>query len=122
MLAILAAAASPALAQLPPATPPLPANPAQLLIQALLSLGIVVALIWGAYWVLRRTAGQGCRNAHAGPAEVLQSIPLQGGWVLHVARVGGRIVAFTCGPGGSAAVAELDDVSLPELSDAGDEP
>lgn len=121
-LIILCAAASPALAQAPPAAPPFPANPAQYLIQALLSLGIVVALIWGAYWLLRRAGGQTSRAAHRGPAELLQSIPLQGGYALHVARIGGRLVAFTCGPGGSAPVADVDEAAATNIPEPEGEP
>lgn len=86
----------------------LPHSPAYYLLQALLSLAVVIALIYGATWLLRRVGPGRTTAGTDGPAELLQSVPLQGGYVLHVARVGKKLLALTCGPGGVAAV-EVDD-------------
>ena len=49
----------------------------------------------------------------AGPVEVLQSLPLSGGYTLHIVRVGERTLAVTCGPGGVA----VTDAALPPADD-----
>jgi len=97
MLIPVAATAQPAAP-----TPGLPASPTHYLLQALLSLALVVALIYGAYWLLRRVGPGRVGAASSGPAELVQSVPLHGGYVLHVVRVRERLLAITCGPGGVA--------------------
>jgi flagellar biogenesis protein FliO len=85
------------------------------LLQALLSLALVVALIYGAYWLLRRSGmgGRDARTTRGGPAEVVQSLPLHGAYVLHVVKLAGKLLAVTCGPGG---------VAIKELGAAGETP
>jgi len=85
----------------------LPHEPAIYLLQALLSLALVVALIYAAYWLLRRSSMGGAARRANGPAELLQSLPLHGGYALHVVRLGGRLIGITCGPGGVTAT-EMD--------------
>ncbi|MCE5239315.1 hypothetical protein LLH23_12610 [bacterium] len=98
-------------------TPGLPYAPGHYLLQALLSLALVIALIYGVYWLLRRV-GPGCMGAApSGPAELLQSVPLHGGYVLHVVRVGRKLLALTCGPGGVAATEVPPEVPAASVDD-----
>jgi len=110
-------AAAPALAQ--PATPVagLPHSPAHYLLQALLSLALVIALIYGAYWLLRRVGPGRAGAGSVGPAELVQSLPLHGGYMLHVVRVGTRLLTLTCGPGGVTAA----EVAAPDGADTAGE-
>lgn len=103
------AATSVASAQPAPPAPTMPDDPTRYLLQALLSLVIVVALIYLLYWLLRRFgAGRG-GGATVGPAQLIQSLPLQNGYALHLVRVGQRMLAVVCGMGGVTAVALDDD-------------
>lgn len=74
------------------------------LLQALLALLFVVGLIYGMYYLLRRLQGGAMVGTRSGPARVVQSLPLAGGHVLYVLRVGERTVVLTAGPGGVTVV------------------
>lgn len=78
------------------------------LLQALLSLLLVVGLIYGAYYLLRRLQVGGLRREAGGPAELLQSLPLAGMNMLHLVRLGPRLVAIVTGPQGSQKVGEWE--------------
>ncbi|MHB8995940.1 MAG: FliO/MopB family protein [Armatimonadota bacterium] len=80
-------------------------NPAAYLLQALLSLVFVIALIYGAYHLLRRVTGKASLPSGAGPATIIQSLPLHAGNVLHVVRIGAKVHLLTSGPQGVTAVA-----------------
>lgn len=81
---------------------------AHYLLQALLSLALVVALIYGAYYLLRRLQLGGLRREAGGPAELVQSLPLSGTNVLHLVRLGPRLVGLLTGPQGSQKVGEWE--------------
>lgn len=101
-------------------TPGLPYAPGHYLLQALLSLALVIALIYGVYWLLRRVGPGRMGAGPRGPAELLQSVPLHGGYVLHVVRVGQKLLALTCGPGGVAAT-EVPPAAKAAAAEDGDE-
>jgi flagellar biosynthetic protein FliO len=58
------------------------------LLQALVSLAVVVGLICASYFVLRRFQGQPSRGGGAGQIEVLDSRSLGGGRWLYLVRIG----------------------------------
>jgi len=91
-------------------TEPLTQNPAAYLLQALLSLVFVIALIYGAYYLLRRVTGKVSSPSEAGPATLIQSLPLHAGNVLHVVKVGGKFHLLSSGPQGVTAIAS-DEVA-----------
>ncbi len=78
-----------------------PYEPARYLWQTLISLLFVCALIVGTYWLLRRLSVSRSFRA-AGPAELLQSLSLSGGYFLHIVRAGDKLTGIVCGPGGAA--------------------
>lgn len=81
--------------------PPLPAyEPGPYLLQALVSLVVVIGLIYGAYYLLRRLQGPALRLTDEGPVKVLQSVPLAGGSYLHLVQVKGRSLLVASGPQG----------------------
>jgi flagellar biogenesis protein FliO len=88
------------------------ASPGYYAVQCLLSLVIVLAVIYGLHAVLQRKGLWGIRLRGQGPAEVVQSLPLGGGHVLHVVRVGRRALLVGTGPGGIRTLAELDEQEL----------
>lgn len=79
-------------------------HPGRYLLQGLLSLLFVIALIYGAFYLLRRLQGPVLRLGQEGPAEVVQSVPLSSGNVLHVVRVNGRLIGLASGPHGVTSV------------------
>lgn len=81
------------------------------LLQALLSLVFVVALIYGAYYLLRRFGPGQATGRQQGPAQVLQSLPLGGGNVLHVISLRERLWVLTAGPQGVTVVGSEDSAS-----------
>jgi flagellar biogenesis protein FliO len=85
------------------------ANPGAYLLQALLSLAFVIALIYAAYYLLRRLSGKTVAAAQAGPASIVQSLPLHGGNMLHVVRLGGKVHLLSSGPQGVTAIASDDE-------------
>ncbi|MGE5530863.1 MAG: FliO/MopB family protein [Bacteroidota bacterium] len=92
-------------------------NPAAYLLQALLSLAFVIALIYGAYYLLRRVSDKTAVASEAGPATIVQSLPLHAGNVLHVVKVGGKIHLLSSGPQGVTAIA-TDDVAGGDADEA----
>jgi flagellar biogenesis protein FliO len=84
-------------------------NPAAYLLQALLSLAFVIALIYGAYYLLRKVSGKSTTVSEAGPATIIQSLPLHAGNVLHVVKVGARLHLLSSGPQGVTAIATDDN-------------
>lgn len=102
-------------------TPGLPCAPGHYLLQALLSLALIIALIYGVYWLLRRVGPGRMGPATSGPAELLQSVPLHGGYVLHVVRVGRQLLALACGPGGVAATEVPPDAEAAAADDGEEE-
>lgn len=80
--------------------PPPAYEPGPYLLQALISLVVVVALIYGAYYLLRRLQGPALRLTGEGPMKVLQSVPLAGGNVLHLVQVEGQTLLVASGPQG----------------------
>ena len=100
-LPLVSAAGIAEAAQAQQQAPPLPAyEPGAYLLQALLSLAVVVGLIYGAYYLLRRLQGPALRLTSEGPMKVLQSVPLAGGSYLHLVQVKGRRLLVACGPQG----------------------
>lgn len=78
-----------------------PYEPVRYLWHTLISLFFVCALIVGTYWLLRRlSVGRSTRST--GPAELLQSMPLSGGYYLHLVRIEDKLTGIVCGPGGAA--------------------
>ena len=88
------------------------------LLQALLSLVFVVALIYGAYYLLRRFGPGQMAGQQPGPAQVLQSLPLSGGNVLHVVRLRDRLWLLTAGPQGVTVVGSEGGAGAGEETDA----
>jgi flagellar biogenesis protein FliO len=86
--------------------------PGWYLVQALLSLLVVVGLILGAQALLRRWEFGGGRGGGKGPARLLQSLPLGAGAVLHVLAVGKRVLVVGSGPRGVSLVTELEAEDL----------
>ena len=82
-------------------------NTAYYLLQALLSLLVVVGLIYLAYYLLRRMQGAGLNLRQEGPARLVQSVPLAAGNVLHVVQIENKTVLLTAGPGGVTVVDEM---------------
>lgn len=76
--------------------------------QALLSLLLVVAVIYGLYYLLRRLQTGAWRREAEGPAEVVQTLPLSGSSLLHLVQVGPRLVGIVTGPQGSRQVGEWE--------------
>ena len=113
------ACAAPAWSQ--QATPIVTHDPSYYLLRALLSLAFVVGLIYLAYFLLRRLQGVNPRYTRAGPAEVVQSLILSGGNVLHLVRLGRKVLAITCGPQGARAVGEFDWEEMGESEEGGAE-
>jgi flagellar biogenesis protein FliO len=81
------------------------ASPGAYLVQALLSLAFVIALIYAAYYVLRRLGGKVTTPTQPGPASLVQSLPLPGGNTLHVVRLGRKLHLLSSGPQGVTALA-----------------
>lgn len=88
------------------------------LLQALLSLVFVVGLIYAAYYLLRRFGPGQVAGRQQGPAQVLQSLPLSGGNVLHVVSLRERLWLLTAGPQGVTVVGFEESVTEGEDSDA----
>lgn len=87
-----------------PATPLL--DPTRALIQALLSLCFVVALIYAAYYLLRRVQAPWLKPITEGPIQILQTVPLAGGNVLYVIEESGRLLMLTSGASGVTIIGE----------------
>lgn len=97
---------------LPQQPPALPAyEPGPYLLQALVSLAVVVGLIYGAYYLLRRLQGPALRLTGEGPMQVVQSVPLAGGNVLHLVQVEGRTLLVASGPQGVTLVDKGDEAA-----------
>lgn len=97
-----------------------PGNPLVYLVQALLALLFVLALIYGLFYLLRRTVGAAAVGRQSGPAEIVQSLPLNAGNVLHVVRLQERLYLVPSGPQGAGpvAAAETGGLTAEECSDA----
>ena len=80
-------------------------NPGPYLLQALLSLLLVVGLIYAAHFVARRVTGGGFAARRGGPAQLVQTLPLSPGQTLHVVDMQGQRWLIVTGPGGTQIVA-----------------
>lgn len=110
-LALTALATQAALAQ--PAEPaPAGRSAGLLLLQALLSLAVVIAVIYLAYYALRRLGGARLVAGEAGPLRVLQARHLGGDRWLYLVRVGARHLVVGGSAGGLSAIADLGDGPL----------
>lgn len=87
-----------------PADPAL-TNPGPYLLRALLSLVLVVGLIYAAHFVARRVSGGGFAVRSAGPARLVQTLPLGPGQSLHVVDMQGQRWLIVTGPGGTQITA-----------------
>lgn len=97
-----------------PPSPPL--NPTAYLLQALVSLAVVVGLIYGAYFLLRRLTGPVVGPRGQQPARIVQALPLSGATLYVVEMDGGRWLV-TAGAGGTQIVAAG---SVPPQEGSGD--
>lgn len=80
-------------------------NPGPYLLQALLSLLLVVGLIYAAHFVARRVSGGGFAVRRSGPAQLVQTLPLGPGHTLHVVDLQGQRWLIVTGPGGTQIAA-----------------
>lgn len=80
-----------------------------LLLQALLSLAVVIAVIYLAYYALRRLAGGRLVADEEGPLRVLQARHLGGDRWLYLVRVGSRHLVIGGAPGQLSAIADLGE-------------
>jgi flagellar biosynthetic protein FliO len=102
------------------ATPGPSRSPTGYLLQACGSLLLVLALVYGAYWLLRRQSRLKPLLRSRGPIEVLDSRPLGPDRALHVIRVGTRHWLIGSTSGSMSNLAELTREDLGEAT--GDEP
>lgn len=107
-LAAALLAVVPALAQTPGASPG-GRSAALLLGQALLSLAVVIAVIYLAYFALRRLSGAPFAAGEDGPLRVLQARHLGGDRWLYLVRVGARYLLIGGAAGHLTAIADLGD-------------
>ena len=89
-------------------TDPALGSPGPYLLQALLSLLLVVGLIYAAHFVARRVTGGGLAARRSGPAQLVQTLPLGPGQTLHVVDMQGQRWLIVTGPGGTQIVASGD--------------
>lgn len=113
-------AAGPALAQTAGASPG-GRSAALLLGQALLSLAVVIAVIYLAYFALRRLSGGPLVAGEDGPLRVVQARHLGGDRWLYLVRVGTRHLLIGGAAGHLTAIADLGDGS-PTGGSPDDEP
>ena len=102
-LTLLAATA--ACAQVPPAAEPIH-HPAYYLLNAVLSLAVVIGLIYAVYFGLRRLSQRGLPGP-TGQMEILESRHLGGGRWVYVLRVGQRVLIVGGGTEGLRTLAEM---------------
>lgn len=77
--------------------------------RALLSLAVVIAVIYLAYYALRRLGGARLVAGEEGPLRVLQARHLGGDRWLYLVRVGARHLVVGGSAGGLSAIADLGD-------------
>ena len=105
LLVVMLLFASSALAQSPPASSS--TSPAYYLLKALISLGLVVALIYAIYFGLRRLSYSGMRRASDEQLQVLHSHHLGGGRWIYAVRVADRVLIIGGGTEGLRTLAEI---------------
>ena len=66
---------------------------------------LVVGLIYAAHFVARRVSGGGFAVRSAGPAQLVQTLPLGPGQTLHVVDLQGQRWLIVTGAGGTEMVA-----------------
>lgn len=86
-------------------TAPTPASPGPYLLQALISLLLVVGLICAVHFVARRVTAGGLVARRGGPAQLVQTLPLGPGQLLHVVDLQGQRWLIATGPGGTEIAA-----------------
>ncbi len=85
------------------------ANPLYLLVQALVSLAVVIGVIYLAWFALRRLSQRQAGMAEDGPMHVIQTRHLGGDRWLYLVRVGKRTLVIGGGPEGVRPVADLGE-------------
>lgn len=89
------------------------ASPAYLLLQALVSLTIVIGIIYLAWWGLRHISRRQLGAADEGPVHVLQARHLGGDRWLYLIAVGRRRLLVGGGPSGVRPIADLGEAEEP---------
>jgi len=107
-LATVWLAVGPALAQ-PSGQPPGGRSAVLLLLQALLSLAVVIAVIYLAYYALRRLSDGRLVAGEDGPLRVVQARHLGGDRWLYLVRVGTRHLVVGGATGHLTAIADLGE-------------
>ena len=82
-------------------------SPAYYLLKALISLGLVVALIYAIYFGLRRLSYSGMRQSSDEQLQVLHSRHLGGGRWIYAVRVADRVLIVGGGTEGLRTLAEI---------------
>ncbi|MGE4427580.1 MAG: FliO/MopB family protein, partial [Solirubrobacteraceae bacterium] len=76
-------------------------------------LFVVVAVIYGVTWVLRRMKGAG--TVGEGPLRTVASVPLQGGGALHLVHVGDEVLLVGSGSDGATTLRGWDQAEALDL-------
>ena len=107
LLVVMLLFASSALAQSSPASSSTSPSPAYYLLKALISLGLVVALIYAIYFGLRRLSYSSMQRASDEQLQVLHSRHLGGGRWMYAVRVADRVLIVGGGSEGLRTLAEM---------------
>ncbi|MCK9247693.1 MAG: flagellar biosynthetic protein FliO [Solirubrobacteraceae bacterium] len=76
-------------------------------------LFVVVAVIYGVTWVLKRMKGAGTTGE--GPLRTVASVPLQGGGALHLVHVGDEVLLVGSGSDGATTLRGWDQAEALDL-------
>jgi flagellar biosynthetic protein FliO len=80
--------------------------------QMLAAMAVVVGLIFGLGWLLRRFGGPRAAARATGSLDVIGSTALTGKHQVHLVRMGGRVVLVGTSPTGVRRLAETDQETL----------
>jgi len=93
------------------------AQPTYLLLQALVSLAVVIGIIYLAYLGLRHLGRRQLGAGEEGPVRVIQARHLGGDRWLYLVAVGRRRLLVGGGPSGVQRIADLGETEEPDHAD-----